>query len=206
MTNRNITFAAALGFFFAGASGLYAQNNTAEVFGGWSYAKANPESTLPRSSMNGWVGSASGYANHWFGVGFEIAGQFGSIPAPSSASGAPNLSSKEYSYMAGPQFRFINKKQVQSSLRLMVGGVFGQVNLASSTTPTQINALGAAGYGGFNQTKFAALLALPVDVSVSRLLAIRVEPGIYLTNFNQAGQGNFRVSIGPVFRFGGKNE
>ena len=205
MTHRKSAFAAAL-FLVSAASGLYAQNSTAEVFGGWSLAHANPESTLPSTSMNGWVGSAAGYANHWFGVGFEIAGQFGSIAPPSSASGAPNLSSKEYGYMAGPQFRFINKKQVQSSFRLLVGGVFGQVNLASSTTAAQVNALGAAGYGGFNQTKFAALFAVPVDFSVSRLLAIRVEPGIYLTNFNQAGQGNFRVSIGPVFRFGGKNE
>jgi hypothetical protein len=203
MQNRNRTFAAALCLLFAAASGLRAQNNTADVFGGYSYAKADPESTLPRESMHGWIGSAAGYANHWFGAAFEVAGQFGNIPAPQSVSGAPSLSFKEYSYMAGPQFRFINQKRVQSSFRLLVGGVFGQVNLASSTTPAQISQLGAAGYGGFNQTKFAALFALPVDVSVSRLVAIRVEPGIYLTNFNQSGQGNFRLSVGPVFRFGG---
>ncbi len=194
---------AALCFAGIAASGLYAQNNTADVFGGWSYAKANPSSTLPKTNMNGWVGSAEGYATHWFGAGFEIAGQFGSIPPPPSVSGAPNLSSKEYSYMAGPQFRFVNQKRIQSAVRILVGGVFGQVNLASTTTSSQINQLGAAGYGGFNETKFAALFALPVDVSVNRLIAIRVEPGIYLTNFNQSGQGNFRLSIGPVFRFGG---
>ncbi len=194
---------AALCFASAAASGLYAQDNTADVFGGWSYAKANPESTLPRGGMNGWLGSAAGYANRWFGAAFEVAGQFGSIPAPPSASGAPSLSSKEYSYMAGPQFRFLNQKRVQSSVRILLGGVFGQVNLASSTTAAQINQLGAAGYGGFNETKFAALFAIPVDVSVSRLLAVRVEPGIYLTNFNQSGQGNFRLTVGPVFRFGG---
>ena len=85
MANYNRTFAAALSLVFAAGSGLYAQNNTADVFGGYSYAKANPESTLPRESMNGWVGSAAGYANHWFGAAFEIAGQFGDIPAPSSA-------------------------------------------------------------------------------------------------------------------------
>jgi hypothetical protein len=203
MAIRNQTFAAALCLIFAAATGLRAQNNTADVFGGYSYSKADPESTLPRENMHGWIGSAAGYANHWFGAAFEIAGQFGNIPAPASASGAPSLSFKEYSYMAGPQFRFVNQKRVQANLRLLLGGVFGQVNLASSTTQTQINQLGAAGYGGFNQTKFAALAALPVDFGVSRLLAIRVEPGLYLTNFNQSGQGNFRLSIGPVFRFGG---
>jgi hypothetical protein len=206
MTNYYRTIALGLSLAVASGFGLHAQSNTADVFGGYSYAKANPESTLPRQSMNGWVGSAAGYANRWFGAAFEIAGQFGNIPAPSSVAGAPNLSFKEYSYMAGPQFRFLNQKRVQSGLRLLVGGVFGQVNLSSSTTAAQVNQLGAAGYGGFNQTKFAALFAVPVDVRVNRLVALRVEPGIYLTNFNQSGQGNFRLSVGPVFRFGGPHE
>jgi hypothetical protein len=90
----------------------------------------------------------------------------------------------------------------QGSFRLLVGGVFGQVNLASTTTPTAISQLGSAGYLGFNQTKFAALLAVPVDVTIGRLVAIRVEPELYLTNFNPSEQGNFRIGVGPVFRFG----
>jgi len=180
---------------------LLAQNNTAEVYGGFGFTIANPEAGIARQNMDGWVGSATGYAREWFGVGVEISGQFGNIPAPSGIT-TPELSFKEYSYMAGPQFRFLDKARVQSSVRLLVGGVFGQVNLAYSSTPTAISQLGSAGYLGFNQTKFAALFAVPVDVTVTRLIAIRVEPGLYLTNFNQSGQGNFRISVGPVFRFG----
>jgi hypothetical protein len=201
MAKRYFIYASAV-LLLAAAQEIRAQSNTAEIFGGYSYAKADPESALPRQNMNGWVASATGYVAHWFGVGAEFAGQFGSIPAPSGVT-APSLSFKEYSYLAGPQFRFLNQKRVQSSFRLMVGGVFGQVNVSSTATPIQVSQLGAAGYLGFNQTKFAAMFALPVDVSVNRLVAIRVEPGLYLTNFNQSGQGNFRVSIGPVFRFGG---
>jgi hypothetical protein len=185
----------------AAAAPIFAQSNTAELFGGFGFTIANPETPLARQNMNGWVGSAAGYLNHWFGVGAEFSGQFGSIPAPSGVT-APDLSFKEYSYLAGPQFRYLNTARVQSSFRLMVGGVFGQVNLASNTAPAAVSQLGAAGYLGFNQTKFAALFAVPVDVSVSKLIAIRVEPGLYLTNFNQSGQGNFRISVGPVFRFG----
>ncbi|HUA60434.1 MAG TPA: hypothetical protein VML19_16855 [Verrucomicrobiae bacterium] len=201
MVKRYSTYAIAI-LLLAAAQQIHAQNNTAEVFGGWSYAKANPESTIPRQGMNGWVASANGYLTHWFGVGAEFAGQFGSIPSPSGIT-APSLDFKEYSYVAGPQFRFLNQKKVQSSFKLMVGGVFGQVNIPASATPAQVSQLGSAGYLGFNQTKFAALFAVPVDVSVNRLIGIRVEPGLYLTNFNQSGQGNFRISIGPVFRFGG---
>ncbi len=201
MAKRYFIYASAF-LLLAAAQEIRAQNHTAEIFGGWSYAKADPESTLPRQSMNGWVASATGYVTHWFGVSAEFAGQFGTIPAPSGIT-APGLDFKEYSYVAGPQFRFLNQKKVQSAFKLMVGGVFGQVNIPSSASPSQVSQLGAAGYGGFNQTKFAALFAVPVDVSVSRLIGIRVEPGLYLTNFNQSGQGNFRISIGPVFRFGG---
>jgi hypothetical protein len=178
-----------------------AQNNTAEVYGGFGFTIANPETTIARQNMDGWVGSATGYVTQWFGVGAEFSGQFGSIPPPAGIS-SPDLNFKEYSYLAGPQFRFLDRARVQSSVRLLVGGVFGQVNVSSNATPAQISQLGGANYLGFNQTKFAAMLAIPVDISVTRLIAIRVEPGLYLTNFNQSGQGNFRISVGPVFRFG----
>jgi hypothetical protein len=188
-------------FMLAFAAPLLAQSSTVELFGGFGFTIANPETNIARQNMDGWVGSATGFLNRWFGVGAEFSGQFGSIPPPSGIT-SPDLSFKEYSYVAGPQFRFLNQARVQSSFRLMVGGVFGQVNLPSTATPAAISQLGAVGYLGFNQTKFAALFAIPVDISVSRLIAIRVEPGLYLTNFNQSGQGNFRISVGPVFRFG----
>jgi hypothetical protein len=188
-------------FMLVSAAPLFSQSSTVELFGGFGFTIANPETNIARQNMDGWVGSATGFLNRWFGVGAEFSGQFGSIPPPSGIT-SPDLSFKEYSYLAGPQFRFLNQTRVQSSFRLMVGGVFGQVNLPSTATPAAISQLGAVGYLGFNQTKFAALFAIPVDFSVSRLIAIRVEPGLYLTNFNQSGQGNFRISVGPVFRFG----
>lgn len=190
-----------LGFTLAAAHCLSAQS--AEIFGGYSYAKANPLVLLPKQNMNGWVGSASGYANRWFGAGLEIAGQFGTLPAPSGVT-APNLTFKEYSYMAGPQFRFVKTDKIQAAGKLLLGGVFGQVNLDAQTPAAAALQLAAAGYSGLNQTKFAMLVAAPVDFSVTKLIGIRVEPGLYLTDFSKTKQSNFRLSVGPVFRFGGK--
>ena len=106
--------------------------------------------------------------------------------------------------MAGPQFRFLDTRRVQSNFKILLGGVFGQVNTDPSTSATAAQALGAAGYGSLNQTKFAALFAVPVDYSVNKLIGIRVEPGLYLTDFSKTKQSNFRFSIGPVFRFGAR--
>jgi len=106
--------------------------------------------------------------------------------------------------MAGPQFRFLDMKKVQSNFKILIGGAFGQVNPDSTTTAAQFQALGAVGYSGYNQTKFAALFAVPVDIAVTRLIGVRVEPGLYLTDFSKTKQGNFRFSVGPVFRFGSR--
>ncbi|MCX6626217.1 MAG: hypothetical protein NTW28_01120 [Candidatus Solibacter sp.] len=190
-------------FMFVAAQCLPAQDASAEVFGGYSYAKANPLVTLPKQNMNGWVGSAAGYANRWFGAGLEVAGQFGTLPPPSGIT-APNLTFKEYSYLAGPQFRFVKTGKVQAAAKLLLGGVFGQVNLDKQTSAAASAQLSAAGYIGFNQTKFAMLVAVPVDVGLTKLIGIRVEPGLYLTDFSKTKQSNFRLSVGPVFRFGGK--
>ena len=48
------------------------------------------------------------------------------------------------------------------------------------------------------------LVAFPVDVSITKLIGMRVEPGLYPTDFSKTKQNNFRLSVGPVFRFGGK--
>jgi hypothetical protein len=198
---RNI----AVGFclLFAVAGRLPAQNNTAEVFGGYSYAKINPEAPLPKQSSSGWFGGVTGYAFPWFGATAEIAAQFGSAPAPSGIGGTA-INFKEYSYLAGPQFRFVDKARVQSSFKVLLGGVFGQAHLPSTESATNTQLLAAAGYTAFNQTKFAALFALPVDVTITKMIGIRVEPGLYLTDFNKTSQGNFRFSVGPVFRFGAR--
>jgi hypothetical protein len=203
MRNRNRQIVIGLCLMLAAAHCLSAQNASAELFGGYSYAKANPLVLLPKQNMNGWVGSAGAYFNRWFGGGMEIAGQFGTLPPPSGIT-APNLTFKEYSYLAGPQFRVVKTDRVQIAGKLLLGGVFGQVKLDAQTTAAASLQLATAGYTGLNQTKFAMLVAFPVDVSITKLIGIRVEPGDYVTDFSKTKQNNFRLSVGPVFRFGGK--
>jgi len=199
--NRYRLYIAGFGLMFAGAVCLPAQNHTAEVFGGYSYAKINPEANLPKENAHGWMGGAAGYANRWVGAGFEIAGQFGNMATP---SGTPAVSFKEYSYLVGPQFRFLSTKKVEAGAKVLLGGVFGQARLDSKSTAAQIQTLSAAGYNNFDSTKFAMMVGFPVDVTVTKLLGLRVEPAWYRTSFINQHQSNFRFSVGPVFRFGGQ--
>jgi hypothetical protein len=213
MTNRIYMIAAGVCLLFGAAQTLPAQKNTAEIFGGYTFVNANPETPLPRSGMSGWNVGAAGYATNWFGAGFEFSAAFGSANAPSgSGVSGTALNDKEYSYLVGPQFRFLDTKRAQSAFRFLVGGVFGQDNLAAGLSPSNVQVLSTAGYNVFNETKFAMMLAVPVDISVSSLLALRIEPALYMTGFAPlAGGGsvypnqqqwNFRINVGPVFRMG----
>jgi hypothetical protein len=199
--NRYRLFIAGFGLMVAAVPSLPAQDHRAEVFGGYSYAMINPLVAQPKETAHGWMGGAAGYANKWFGAGTEIAAQFGNMATP---SGTPPVSFKEYSYLVGPQFRFVNTKQLNIAAKFLLGGVFGQSRLDVSTTPVQAQALSAAGYSNFDSTKFAMLIAVPMDITVTKVFGIRFEPGLYRTNFQNQHQNNYRMSIGPVFRFGGK--
>jgi len=186
----------------AAVSPLAAQNNKAELYGGYAYAKVNPISPLPKQNANGWVGGLTGFATSWFGVGGEVSAVFGDVGQ--EVSGGKPVHAKQYSYLFGPTLRFVDSAKVQTSAKILLGGAFAQARLASGTSDAQVQALATAGYHSFDQTKFAMLIAVPVDVAVTKLIAIRVEPGLYMTDFNATKQGNFRLSVGPVFRFGGK--
>jgi hypothetical protein len=199
--NRYRVFLAGIGLMFAGVACLPAQDHRAEVFGGYSYAKINPEVTQPKENAHGWMGGASGYMNKWFGAGFEVAGQFGNMSTP---SGTPSVSFKEYSYLVGPQVRFLSTKRLNAGAKVLLGGVFGQARLASGATSAQVQMLSAAGFSNFDSTKFAMMVGFPVDATVTKLIAVRVEPAWYRTSFSNQHQSNFRISVGPVFRFGGK--
>ncbi len=201
MRIRNRLLLASLCISAAAVPQLPAQNNKAELYGGYVYTKVDPEAPLPKQNFNGWVGSVNGYPNRWIGLGGEISAVFGDI---GQEVATPGIHAKEYSYLFGPTLRFVDKQKAQAGVRVLLGGSFAQARLASAATAAQIQSFAGAGYTPFDQTKFAMLIAVPIDYTITRAIGIRVEPGMYMTDFNHTKQGNFRLSIGPVFRFGAR--
>ncbi len=171
----------------AGLPHLTAQtNDIAELYGGYNYTNASPEIGVPKTALNGFVFGVGAYAFHWFGAVFEASKQYGTVG--SSAGGTfSNADIHETTYLAGPQFRFLNTKYVNASSRTLLGGVQGQVFQPGSVE---------------SQTRFAVMLGASVDFTVTKMIGLRVEPALYRTSFSGENQNNFRISIGPVFRFG----
>lgn len=187
MAARSRTLAVLLFTASMGLSHLVAQTkDIAEFYGGFNYTKASPDPTLPKQSLNGFVVGIGAFARPWFGADFELSKQYGT--AGSSVTGFANADIHETTYLAGPQFRFLNTKEVNASFRALLGGVQGQVFQSGGSVASQ--------------TRFALMLGAGVDVGITKILAFRVEPGWYRTSFSHLNQNNFRISFGPVLRLG----
>jgi len=158
---------------------------SAEVFGGFNVVRTNPENGSS-STLTGWSSSVTGYATNRLGFTGEISGFYNQNPVNTAQS--PSTDVHQYSIMGGPQFRLIKRDRFETSFKALVGGAHRYV-------PD----------GNFGENSVAAQFGSNFDVNLSRKLAIRVSPGVYLTNFDSTGvQRDFRVAIGPVFRFGGR--
>jgi opacity protein-like surface antigen len=186
MARINRVFAFGLFAILSALPHLDAQiHNLAELYGGVNFTSASPDPIVPKENLTGFVFGVGAYANSWFGANFQVSKQYGTVPSSNSSFASASL--HESTYMAGPQFRFLNRTNIGASFRALLGGVQGQVFQPGSME---------------SQTRFAVMLGVGVDVGVTKRVAIRVEPGLYRTSFNQQNQNNFRISFGPVFRFG----
>jgi hypothetical protein len=181
-----------------------AQSNypKAEVFGGYSYLRANP-SEFSRlydwTNLNGWNASVAGNINKWFGVEGDFAGYYGS---PSILGlNIPLLDVNYYTFMGGPKLTY-RSGAIAPFAHFLIGGVRGSFG---------------GGIGSFNltltdQTALATAVGGGIDINMGKHFAVRPVQADYLmtrfnpiTDFPFSGlsdrQNNLRLSAGIVWRF-----
>jgi hypothetical protein len=180
-------FSCALGMtMLQGANG-----EAVQIFGGYTVGKMKPENEANRTTMNGWNTSVTGYVTPRFGLTADVAGYYGNVTASAATGSSPEtVKARQYSFMAGPQFKVLRSRRVETSLRVLAGGAYGYL----------------PNYSEVNQTVFAALVGSNIDLKMTKRVAMRFSPGMYVTRFGtDQTQKNFRFSVGPVIEFGGAN-
>jgi hypothetical protein len=176
---------------------------TYEVFGGYTLGKMKPEEDVNLSKMSGWNTSFTAYPVSRFGLTADFAGYYGDAHPTvtgSEASGStvnnPAVALRQYSFMAGPQVRLMRRSRFETSFKALFGGAHAYV--PGSSVPSGMP-------DPFNATTFASMIGSNIDVKVSKKFALRFSPGTYITRFGGDTQMNFRFSVGPVFKFGGRS-
>ncbi len=171
-----------------------------EVFGGYSYANANTDDFLNRrANLNGWNSSLGVNFNRTFGIVGDFSGLYGSsgsniaitCPVNQTCSNSFNRSTKTHTFLVGPQFSFRTARATPFA-HVLLGGA----HISATTLPNNFRD---------SDTAFAAALGGGLDYTFTHKLAWRVQADYLQTRFFFSdAQHNFRLSTGPVFRFGGK--
>lgn len=183
---RRIAVVMALALAAAGSPRAKAQETpTVEIFGGWTYFKANVNGSGAlvenNVSLHGWNVSVAENLNHWFGGAVDVSGVYGT---------PGGIREFEHSVVGGPVFSYRKSSSFTPFGHVMIGGIRN-----------------SRGYLGASEaaTKFTAVFGGGVDVKVRDHLAIRLVQADYQVTpyFNQR-QDNYRLSFGVVLRWGNK--
>src|ERR1700690_688442 len=144
----------------------------AEVFGGYSYMRFNPESNGSNVNLNGWNAAVNFKFFRGLGIVGDFAGDYGS---PQGVSG--NVTT----YMVGPQISL--PAPVSPFAHVLFGGA--HINIQGATDNSY-----AMGFGG------------GIDIHAGHNLAFRViELDDIYTQFGGFHQNSPRASAGIVLRF-----
>ncbi len=148
-----------------------------EVFGGYSYIRANPKGGFIGSNGSGWNASAAWNWNSRWGLKADVSGFY-------CCSGQGE---REHNFLFGPQFN-IRRRKASFFLHALVGVSHGNAPAVSFSDTV----LSWAGGGG-------------VDIPWTEKVSFRVLQVDYFgTHYAGTMQHHFRYSGGLVFKFGGK--
>jgi outer membrane immunogenic protein len=164
-----------------------------EIFGGYTYMRANIVVNGNQFNMNGGSGSVAYNLTNWFG----LVGDFGITH--SGTTGTQPFSLTVTTYEFGPRVSWRNHTKLTPFGQVLIGGGHANGTLYTSSLGSGLAPLGAN--NDFNFTAGGG-----VDWKINHGFSVRLAQAEYLhTQFLNArnnSQSNFRLSTGVVFSFG----
>jgi hypothetical protein len=167
-----------------------------EVGGGGGYLRfRSGESLQKNNEVTFWV-STTRYLSPKFGIVGDIRGAYGRAKIDTNPYIKFNPQISEYTFMAGPTYRFYTKEKMAASV-FAVGGVgLGKFDGGSKTIPSSLLGTWESGYNA------AFSVGVNLDYNFYPNLAARITPTYVGTTFGNTIQNNAGFNIGLVYRFG----
>src|SRR3984893_3916748 len=170
-----------------------------EVYGGGGYTRFRPGGSLQHINESAWDVGFTDYLRAPLGGTADLRGYYGTAFITPNQFNIFQPSISEYSFMAGPQYRFVRREHWAISGQVLVGGSKGNFNANGAELPSPLVGLWSNG----TSVSFAA--GVPIDYNVGSGLAVRLQPGYWLTTFGSTTQvKNLGFNAGLVYRFGRK--
>lgn len=177
-----------------------------EVSGGGGYLRFRSGETLQRNNEVTWYTSGTYFLNPKLGILGGISGAYGNARVGNTPYNIANPQISEYSFMAGPTYRFYAKEKYSVSAFVTGGGILGKFDSGSKGIPSQFLHIWES------NTRPGLNAGLNLDYNLYPNLALRVTP-LYQAAFFRLDpndtvtskgsiQNNLGFNIGVVYRFG----
>jgi hypothetical protein len=168
-----------------------------EVYGGGGYTRFRPGPSLQHINESAWNGGFTDYLWGRLGLTADLRGYYGIAFIPPNPYNIFKPSISQYTFMVGPQYRFVRREHWAIGGQVLVGAAKGNFFANSAELPGTLIGLWPKG----TDVSFSA--AVPIDYNISPGLAFRIQPGYWLTTFGSTAQvKNLGWNAGLVYRFG----
>lgn len=170
-----------------------------EVAGGGGFLRFRTGENLQRISEVNFFANANYQLSPTLGIVGDVRGFYGNANIPNLyvKNGVYSPQISEYTFMAGPQYRFYAKEKYTLSANAVAG-------VALSKFGGDAKGLRSEDLGMWpdSNAKFAYSLSVIADYNIYNNLAVRVQPTYVGTTFGGTVQNNLGLQAGVVYRFG----
>jgi len=165
----------------------------AEIFGGYSFFRANPDGI----NLHGWNASVTGNITHWFGVEGDFSGHYGSPNVFGFT--VPYVDVNSHTFMAGPKLTY-RAESVAPFAHFLIGAARASTGAFGASVAD--TALAAVVGGGIDirLNDSLSIRAIQADYLMTRF---KTGPQIFFSGFDER-QNNFRLSAGIVIKLGNR--
>jgi opacity protein-like surface antigen len=181
-------------FFSATASALAQESSKVEVFGGYSYLRADLDLGENRD-LRGWNASINYSLNKILGVKADFSGHYtdGAIVFFNPIIGpATKIETNDFTFLFGPQFSYRKNDRVVPFAHVLLGGVRRKV----SSPPDAFIRIDST------NTAFGIAFGGGLDIKLTNRLAFRpIQADYLLSRFGGWTDNNLRIGTGLVIRF-----
>lgn len=170
-------------------------------FGG-GYLRFRPGSSLQHMNETGWNIDITDYLRGNLGVTADFRGYYGTsytgthIVDGIAQAYQPSIS--QYTFLAGPRYRFYRGQHWGWTGQVLVGAGHGNFGTGTNGLPPQLVGLYT------DSTVLNVSAGASVDYNLGPALAVRITPNLLVTNYGSEMQENLGWNMGFVYRFGRK--
>jgi hypothetical protein len=167
-----------------------------EIAGGGGYLRYRSGENLQKNSEITFWMTGTRYLNPKLGIVADVRGAYGNAKIGTNPYIKFDPQISEYTFLAGPSYRFYAKEKAAVSA-FAVGGVgLGKFDTGSKTIPSSLLGTWPSGY------RPAFSVGVNLDYNFYPNLAARITPSYVGTTFGGTLQNNAGFNIGLVYRFG----